>query len=206
MPPTFFYFDMGNVLLHFDHRRAARQMAEVAGTTPERVWEVVFGGDLELRYEAGEVSTREFYDIFSKRTETRADFDRLAYAASAIFEENIPMKRVVALLQGAGYFTGVLSNTNEIHWRYVSDGRYGLFPRSFDAIALSYEIGANKPDERMYQRAAELAGVAPGEILYVDDRPENVDGALRAGFDAVLYVTAAGYVRELFERGVRIAA
>ena len=37
MPPKFIYFDLGNVLLRFDHELACRQMAAVAGTTPELV-------------------------------------------------------------------------------------------------------------------------------------------------------------------------
>ena len=36
----FLYFDLGNVLLTFDQRKAARQMADVAGITPEKVWEI----------------------------------------------------------------------------------------------------------------------------------------------------------------------
>lgn len=202
MAAEFFYFDMGNVLLHFDHHRAARQIAEVAGTSEEAVWEALFESDLELRYEAGEMNTGQFYETFCEMTGTRADIKALSHAASAIFEVNFPMIRVVAQLQGAGHRTGILSNTNEIHWQYVCDGRYGLFPDSFDANALSYQIGCNKPEAKIYTRAAELAGVAPAEILYVDDKQENVDGAREAGMDAVLYTTTAGYVDELLNRDV----
>ena len=45
--PRFLYFDLDNVLLKFDHHLAARQMAEVAGLTEDRVWDLVFGSDLE---------------------------------------------------------------------------------------------------------------------------------------------------------------
>ena len=34
-PPAFFYFDLGNVLLDFDHRRAAQHMAAVAQVPPD---------------------------------------------------------------------------------------------------------------------------------------------------------------------------
>ena len=52
-------------------------------------------------------------------------------------------------------------------------------------------------------QAAKMAGVAPKEVFYTDDIQANVDGALAAGFDAVLFTTAADYVRELRRRGIR---
>ena len=37
MPPKILYFDLGKVLVEFSHERMCKQMAEVAGTTPEAV-------------------------------------------------------------------------------------------------------------------------------------------------------------------------
>ena len=86
--PRFIYFDLGNVLINFDHHRAARQMAEVAGVSEQLVWKIVFESDLELEYERGAISTREFYEAFCTRTGSRADYDALLLAASDIFELN----------------------------------------------------------------------------------------------------------------------
>ncbi len=203
MPPAFLYFDLGNVLLNFDHRLACRQMAEVSGVLPERVWEVVFENGLELRYEAGEVSDREFYDIFCRETLSRPDLDRLTWASSAIFEINAPILPIVAALDAAQYRLGILSNTCRPHWNYCSSGRYGIITRAFDIYALSYEIGACKPDARVYRAAAELAGVAPQEIFFADDIASHVTAACQAGFDSVIYTTPANLAGELRQRGLR---
>jgi FMN phosphatase YigB (HAD superfamily) len=165
MPPKFLYFDLGNVLLHFDHHRAARQMGEVAGVSEQKVWDLVFASDLELRYEAGEIDDRGFYDIFCKQTETRPDFDRLLWAGSEIFSPNLSIFPLIAALDAAEYRMGILSNTCPGHWKYCSDGRYGLIHRSFDVHALSYELGACKPDPKIFQGASQLAGQAPGDIF-----------------------------------------
>jgi FMN phosphatase YigB (HAD superfamily) len=202
MPPKFLYFDLGNVLVYFDHWIACRQMAAVAGITPERVWQVVFESDLEDRYESGRIDDRGFYDHFCRATETSPDYDRLVVAGSDIFWLNHSLLPVVAQLDGAGHRLGVLSNTSPAHWAWVTDGRYGVIKLAFDRLALSYEIGACKPEPKIYTAAAELAGVAPSEIFYVDDMPENVAGARQAGFDAVLYTTTPELVKELHARGV----
>jgi HAD superfamily hydrolase (TIGR01509 family) len=199
----FFYFDLGNVLLLFDHHKAARQMAEVAGTTSEKVWEVVFGSDLEWRYESGEVSSVDFYRAFCGQTASAPDFDDLQLAAADIFELNVPIVRIVTGLRAGRNRLGILSNTNQAHWQFVSDGRYAIIPRYFEQIALSYEIRSMKPQESIYAAATQLAGVPPQEIFFVDDRPENVAGAREFGFDAVLFTTARQLAQDLTRRGVR---
>ena len=99
--PKFFYFDLGNVLLNFDHHLAARQMAEVAGVSEQLVWDTVFASDLELRYEAGELDDRAFYEAFCGSTASRPDFDALLLAGSAIFTPNTSIFPIVGALIGA---------------------------------------------------------------------------------------------------------
>ena len=46
----------------------------------------------------------------------------------------------------------------------------------FSVYALSFEIGAVKPDAAVFCKAAELAGCRPEEIFYADDMPGHVAG------------------------------
>jgi glucose-1-phosphatase len=202
MPPKFLYFDLGNVLLKFDHRQACRQMGIVAGVSPERVWDVVFAGDLELRYEAGEFDDREFHEIFCRQTDSRPDFAALMLAGSEIFSPNTPIFPVVAALHAAGHRMGILSNTCPAHWAYCRDSRYGLLERAFKVHALSYELRACKPSPKIFEGAARLAGLPPAEIFFVDDVAGHVAGARAAGLDAVQYTTTAALVADLRARGV----
>lgn len=201
-PPRFLYFDLGNVLLHFDHRLACRQMGEVAGVAAEKIWDVVFASDLELRYEAGEISDREFYETLCRETDTRPDYEALLLAGSAIFTPNFSIFPIVAALDAAGYRLGILSNTCPGHWAYCRGGRYGLIDSAFDAYALSYELGACKPSPKIFAGAAALAGVPSREIFFVDDIAGHVAGARAAGFDAVQYTTTPALAAELRKRGL----
>lgn len=207
--PKFIYFDLGNVLLHFDHDIACRQMAALASTprveiTPQRVREVVFASNLNHEFEAGAITAEEFYRAFCEATQTSPDMAELAIAASDIFRANVQIKPLLGALLSARFPIGILSNTNIWHWQFITDGRYILFPSAFDAIALSFELKAQKPDKAIYQKAAELAGYAPEEIFYVDDLADNVVGAREAGFDAVQYTTAHDLAIELRKRGLRL--
>jgi HAD superfamily hydrolase (TIGR01509 family) len=60
-----------------------------------------------------------------------------------------------------------------------------------------------KPAPEIYAAAAAMAAVAPEEIFYTDDRPDNVAGAIAAGYDAVLFQDVRQLARELRRRGVQ---
>jgi HAD superfamily hydrolase (TIGR01509 family) len=201
--PKFIYFDMGNVLLHFDHHRAARQMADVAGIPEEIAWKTVFETDLEHQYEAGQITGSEFHRRFCEASHSRPDCESLLHAVSDIFEVNAPIIPVVLHLRRAGYPLGILSNTPEAHWQFVSTGRYALIRDFFSITALSFKIGAMKPDKRIFSAAASLANTAPGEIFFTDDRVENVAGARDCGFDAVLFENPHQLALELRARNIR---
>jgi putative hydrolase of the HAD superfamily len=201
--PEFIYFDLGNVLLTFDHGIACRQIAALTGLSAERVNGLVFESGLQLQYERGELTSREFYDTFCRVAGVQPDYDALHHANSAMFDLNVPVVPIVAQLWAAGYRMGILSNTCEAHWNYVSQGRYAVVTEFFQRHVLSHEVRCTKPDLAIFQRAAQQAGVLPERIFFVDDRQENVDGARRAGWDAVLFQGPQQLGEDLRARGVR---
>ena len=56
-----------------------------------------------------------------------------------------------------------------------------------DGVVTSAEVGAPKPDPRIFERALAIAGARPSDALHVGDKVDNdVDGAAAAGVRAVL--------------------
>ncbi len=199
--PKFIYFDLGNVLLNFDHQRAARQMAEVAGTSPAAAWDAVFTTGLELRYERGEMTTAEFHALFCQLTGTTSSVAALSHAASDIFEPNPAVIDLLGKLRRHGRRLGLLSNTNDAHWSFITSAFPDL-PGQFEVVALSFELQTLKPEQEIYAQAARLAGCEPAAILFIDDRTENVAGAQAAGFDAVQFTDHPTLVADLLARGL----
>lgn len=202
MQPKFLYFDLGKVLVNFSIDQMLAQVGAAAGMPADEVRAVVFGSGLWRDHEAGQLSDRQFYEAFCTATGSRPDYDALAAAATEIFEFNWPMLPLVTQLQQAGYPMGILSNTCAMHWDYCVD-RYRVVADGFGVHALSYRLKAVKPEVAIFHAAAELAGVRPEEIFFVDDMPEHVAGARSVGFDAVQYTTTAVLAAELRQRGIR---
>lgn len=75
----------------------------------------------------------------------------------------------------------VWSNIDPIHWRVLQES----LGTSFDDVAtLSFRCGFLKPDPRFY--AAALGDDDSRDVLFLDDRSENVAAACAVGIDAVV--------------------
>ena len=109
------------------------------------VREAIFDSGLQLRYEAGEISSNEFVAAFVAARGCVVDPREFLRNCSDVFELNAPIVPVVAHLRTAGYRLGILSNTCEAHWEFVSQGRYTILQELFELEILSYELKALKP-------------------------------------------------------------
>ena len=197
----FLYFDLGNVLFHFSHEQMVRQMAELAGVATDVVERVLFVEGLQDRFEAGECDRHDYYEQFCEATSSRPQLAALEEAGSDIFALNSAILPLIERLGQLDLALGVLSNTCENHWRYVSDGRYPVLPGPFQTAVLSYEQRSMKPDRRIYDAAIDRAGLPPEQIFFVDDRPENVEGAKAVGIDAIMFEGVESLATNLRERG-----
>ena len=83
------------------------------------------------------------------------------------------------------YLTAILSNSAD-GARREEQARY-RFPDLFDLIIYSHEVGLAKPDPRAYQLLLDRLGVAPTELIFLDDLPENIDTARELGIQAILH-------------------
>ena len=84
---------------------------------------------------------------------------------------------------------GIISNSAD-GARREEERRYA-FSSIFEHIVYSHEVGLAKPDHRIYALACERVRVAPGEAVFIDDRPENVQAAREFGMHAFLHTQTA---------------
>lgn len=209
-PPRFIYFDLGNVLLTFDHQRACQSLSHATQVPAAVIEEMIFTSGLQEAYETGHHSTRDFANLILHRLRHEhaaphvLTHDDVARTCSDIFEINISILPLVAALHSARYPLGILSNTCEAHWEFVSRGRYRLIETVFLHRVLSYEAKSMKPATEIYHEAIRRTGCSPEEIFFMDDRLENVEGARQAGIDAEQFTTVSALIRQLRDRGVRI--
>lgn len=90
---------------------------------------------------------------------------------------------LLAGVRAAGLPLGLISNWSARLPRLLDN--LGL-SEHFDFVLCSALEGVEKPDARLFLRAAELAGVRPQQLLHAGDREHEDGGALDAGCQAVI--------------------
>jgi putative hydrolase of the HAD superfamily len=115
-------------------------------------------------------------------------------------QPNVEMMEWAERLNRAGIKTGILSNIGDA----MELGVRGRFPvlDGFTHHTFSHRLGIAKPDAAIYRHAVDGLGVASSEILFVDDREENIAAARAAGMVAVQYLGHAGFVAEMKRLGL----
>ena len=76
------------------------------------------------------------------------------------------------------------------------------FLSEFDQRWISGHLGVTKPDPRIYQMLEETCGFAPHDLLFADDRAENIDAAATRGWATHLFEGAEGWAKRLVEEGL----
>jgi putative hydrolase of the HAD superfamily len=103
---------------------------------------------------------------------------------------------LVERLHQAGLETAALSNTSHEHW-----SRMGEFPAVMRIRhhLPSHRLGLQKPDPTIYQRLEQQLGYEGGEIIFFDDKAQNVEGARAAGWHAEIIDPAASPAAQIAE-------
>lgn len=193
-------FDLGRVIVPFDFRRGYEAMSRRCGLPPDEVRSRLASDGLVRAFESGAMGVREFHRRVQELLETDVPFDEFREIWFSIFlPETLISDEFLEKLHSRRR-TVLLSNTNALHFEMIRE-RYPIL-RHFDAFVLSCEVGAMKPDPRIYEAALAAAGCAPGECFYTDDIPEFVEAARRIGIDAVVFQNQEQLERELAARGV----
>ncbi len=175
-------FDFGNVLCTFDNGRIAAALAPVCGLSPGELARRIQGSDLPRAYEAGEIPSPAFLAGISALCGCAFEESFFVRAFSDIFTPIPGNWQLVRELEGRVRL-GLLSNTNPWHFE-LGIRATPIFPL-FEAVTLSFEVGALKPDRRIFEDILAKLDLPPEACAFVDDIPEFVEGARRLGMHGI---------------------
>jgi len=180
-------FDFGNVIAHFDYRIAANRLGEPLGISGENLMEraTALGfRNLLMDFESGRIDPQAFVAELKDRLSLPQDPERIAADWADIFTANEPVHTLAHELGDAGVKLVLGSNTNAIHASHFVRQFDSLLNR-FDSLVFSHEVGAMKPADAFYRRCVEVSGSPSARCVFIDDMPENVEGAIAAGLQAL---------------------
>jgi FMN phosphatase YigB (HAD superfamily) len=181
--PEVVVFDLGKVLVDFDYSICARKLSAKGKSLPEQVQKMIDHSPLLFRYETGQIDQSEFHREICKLTSYTGTLEEFGPAFADIF---VPIEPIVAVhgeLRRRGVPTYILSNTNDLAIGHIR--RAFPFFANFDGYILSYEQGVMKPDPRIYEITEKITRRHGDQIVYIDDRLENLEPARQHGWHTI---------------------
>ncbi|MEN9932529.1 MAG: hypothetical protein RIS17_1102 [Pseudomonadota bacterium] len=193
-------FDVGRVLFHWDLRFLFAKLIP----DPARLdWFLthVVSEQWHFQHDAG----RDLAEMVAERKAQFPGCEDLLDAYATRFNETIPgpvpgTAQLVDRLAANGVPLFALTNFGTDFWNDFRP-RHPVFDRFRDIVVSGVEK-ISKPDPRIYRIAQERFGHRPGELLFIDDNPANVRGAIEQGWHGVQFSCADALEQELVRRGL----
>ncbi len=180
----FVLFDIGNVLVHYDHQRTMAALADLYHADPVQL--SIFYSQIGQQFGIGEITPTQVVDMFNSRYNTTCSLEEFAEAFCAgLMRDDAALAYAVALQVEGELAVGAISNTNAVHVAWLDAHAPEL--NEFELVIMSNEVGLRKPDPEIYELAMEILDASPAQILYVDDLAENVEAARQLGTNAILH-------------------
>ncbi|SFU59840.1 glucose-1-phosphatase [Xenorhabdus koppenhoeferi] len=180
-----YIFDMGNVIIDIDFKRVLAVWSNLSGTPLATLTAKFSLNDIFGKHECGQVSDNEFAEMVCDEMEISLSFEQFAEGWNAVFigirQEIIELMNK---LRTQGHRVVVLSNTNHLHFDYLSV-HYPEIAASADLLYLSQELGMRKPEPDIFKHVLEAEGVTADRAIFFDDVLEHVEAAIQSGINAI---------------------
>ncbi|MCD8183138.1 MAG: HAD family phosphatase [Bacteroides sp.] len=186
--------DFGGVLIDLNYQRCLNSFRELGMPDVENALSLSNQQDFFRNYEMGLISTDDFRNVIREKigkpvTDARID------AAWNSFLVSVPTYKLDLLLAlRKDYVVYLLSNTNELHWKWscMHAFPYKTFRVEdyFEHIFLSYEMKMAKPDVEIFRKVLDDAVLDPKETFFIDDSKANCLAAESLGIST--YTPTAG--------------
>ena len=192
-------FDIGNVLIEWQPERFYD--AEIGEGRRKAMFEAVDLHGMNDRVDMGQHFTETVYataDAYPEwRDEIRLWHDRWIEMAAPVIAHSV---RLMAALQAQG--VPVFSLTNFGIQSYDLAAGHYPFLRQFDRDFISGHMGVIKPDPNIYRMVEERSGLMGPELLFTDDRSDNIAGAQARGWQTHLFDGPEGWAARLIGAGL----
>lgn len=194
--------DLGGVILNIDYHRTIKAFQELGVSNFDELYTQAKQNHLFDDYESGQIDTDTFLDKLATYFDSPPPRKNMIRAWNAMLLD-LPQDRLVFISALRSQFnTALLSNTNPIHIECFhsiikEENNIDSLNPFFDHVHFSSDLGMRKPDTKIFEHVCKLHEFEPRETLFIDDSPQHVEGAKKAGLHAYLLDTDSNDVETL---------
>lgn len=178
------YFDLGGVIVRTEDKGPRTALGKSVGLGYDEIDEAVFGCESAQQASIGAINVQQHWDSVAQALNLPTnDMPRFSEAFFAGDRTDWALIDFLRSLRPA-IKTGLISNAWPHLREWIIEQK---FDDAFDDMTISAEVGATKPDARIYQQALKNLSVRPEEAIFVDDMPINIEAAKTLGMHGILF-------------------
>lgn len=186
--------DFGGVLINLDRPRCIENFKKLGLSDADEMLDVYHQQGIFMEQEKGLITASEFRNGIRDKM-GKIVTDRQIDTVWNSFLVDIPTSKLDLLLKlREKYVVYLLSNTNEIHWKWACKHAFPYrgfrVEDYFEKIYLSYEMKMVKPDAEIFEAVIDDAGIDPKQTFFIDDSEANCATARTLGMST--YTPQAG--------------
>ena len=197
-------FDYGQVISLPQDQKMMEEIVRRIGVESEEFKSVLW--TLRGDYDRGIISARDYFkkvlshfDVYlnDKSIDELVELDSMSW-------KNVNPETVLLMeeIKKAGYLLGILSNMPQ---NFLSWARENISAFSLPHVSVfSCEVKLIKPEEAIYRKLLSLLSVEAEELVFFDDKINNIEGARVLGIEAVLWEGPENARRELLSLGAKL--
>lgn len=191
-------FDLGGVIADLDYNNTIKAFQEKGCSNFHEIYSQALQTDLFDKYETGQISSPFFINKLKELIGVDCSPNEIVAAWNAMIKGFTAQKLDFLLQLKQEKTVGLLSNINDIHEEYANRKMLEITDRKlvehFDFMFFSHHIHLRKPHPETFLYVCEQMQVKPQDVLFIDDSQQHVEGAKKAGLNAILFPQNAPFL------------
>ena len=189
IPGKVVVFDYGEVISFSPSDSDRQALLSIARVPEESFWPPYWQNRDAL--DAGTMSIRQYWLEIARHAGVDFSESRIQQLWIADYRSwlsvNPDTYDVLLALRDGGTRMALLSNAGFDFGGYFRHGPMGSL---FERIFVSAEMGKLKPEQAIYQEVLDELGIEAGDMIFIDNKAVNIDGAAALGIDGHVFTTA----------------
>jgi putative hydrolase of the HAD superfamily len=191
IPDRVIVFDYGEVISMSQSELDRQALLDIASTDAETFWPIYWRHRDELDH--GTLAITEYWRRVAADLGVEWSMARIQLLWAADFRSWISVEPgtvdLLGELHDGGTRLALLSNAG---FDFGDPFRRAPFAAYFERIFVSAELGLLKPDPAVYRKVASELGITMEQMVFVDNKAVNVDGAVATGATGHLFTGVSG--------------
>jgi putative hydrolase of the HAD superfamily len=187
-------FDFGGVIAEEGFREGLKAIGIKNGIDPDDFYKICEDIIYESGYVTGLKDEHSYWNMVRERTKINGSDEELRGEILSRFILRSEMLEYVRKLKASGFFVAILSD--QTNWLDEINKRMPFY-NNFDFVFNSYKIKKSKREPSVFRDVCSEIGVAPSEVLFIDDNIRNILTAQAERLQTLHYMDFSDFIEKL---------